>query len=327
MATFLHRDHLATVRSITDAAGAEVLHRYYRPYGQIPITTSTFKEAKAFIGERQDTETGLLYLNARFYDPALGRFISPDWYLPTDPGVGTNRYAYAFNDPINKSDPNGHTTAMGDRDGSEPDEEQQAREQATDRDPVGDFTLNALEAIGGFLEFVGEGLQGAGQAAAPGKAVATTGAGVKTGVAALRAAGAAVRAEKAAAAAAKEAQAATSVLADKAPKVADEVIELFRSVTPEELADIQRTGQFRTPPGSIEGKYFALSPEDASAYGKKASSAFKDGPYTNVSTTIGRFDLGGITPVDRGINAVVIPSDRLPSLTPNILDRMALPRE
>ncbi|MBS7705573.1 RHS repeat-associated core domain-containing protein [Chelatococcus asaccharovorans] len=107
-ATFLHRDHLATVRSITDAAGAEVLHRYYRPYGQIPITTSTFKEAKAFIGERQDSETGLLYLNARFYDPALGRFISPDWYLPTDPGVGTNRYAYAFNDPINKSDPNGH---------------------------------------------------------------------------------------------------------------------------------------------------------------------------------------------------------------------------
>ena len=97
-------------RAITDASGAEVLHRYYRPYGQIPITTSTFKEAKAFIGERQDTETGLLYLNARFYDPALGRFISPDWYLPTDPGVGTNRYA--FNDPINKSDPNGHANPV-----------------------------------------------------------------------------------------------------------------------------------------------------------------------------------------------------------------------
>ncbi|CAH1691233.1 hypothetical protein CHELA1G11_20852 [Hyphomicrobiales bacterium] len=115
-ATFLHRDHLATVRSITDASGAEVLHRIYRPYGQIPITTSTFKEAKAFIGERQDTETGLLYLNARFYDPALGRFISPDWFLPTDPGVGTNRYAYAFNDPINKSDPNGHFAIITKRD-------------------------------------------------------------------------------------------------------------------------------------------------------------------------------------------------------------------
>ena len=33
---------------------------------------------------------------------------SPDWWDPTLPGVGTNRYAYAANDPINKSDPNGH---------------------------------------------------------------------------------------------------------------------------------------------------------------------------------------------------------------------------
>jgi hypothetical protein len=50
----------------------------------------------------------MLYLNARYYDPALGRFISPDDWDPTLPGVGTNRYAYAGNDPVNKSDPNGH---------------------------------------------------------------------------------------------------------------------------------------------------------------------------------------------------------------------------
>ncbi|MBD0417573.1 hypothetical protein [Oryzicola mucosus] len=36
------------------------------------------------------------------------RFISPDDWDPTLPGVGTNRYAYAGNDPVNKSDPNGH---------------------------------------------------------------------------------------------------------------------------------------------------------------------------------------------------------------------------
>ncbi|MEO5326532.1 NucA/NucB deoxyribonuclease domain-containing protein, partial [Mesorhizobium sp. CC13] len=51
---------------------------------------------------------GLLYLNARYMDPILGRFISPDDWDPTQPGVGTNRYAYAQNDPVNKADPNGH---------------------------------------------------------------------------------------------------------------------------------------------------------------------------------------------------------------------------
>lgn len=55
------------------------------------------------IGERYDPETGLLYLNARYMDPAFGRFVSPDDWDPVLEGVGTNRYAYAGNDPVNKS--------------------------------------------------------------------------------------------------------------------------------------------------------------------------------------------------------------------------------
>lgn len=53
-------------------------------------------------------QTGCSHLNARYHDPALGRFISPDDWDPTMDGVGTNRYAYSANDPVNKSDPNGH---------------------------------------------------------------------------------------------------------------------------------------------------------------------------------------------------------------------------
>jgi pyocin large subunit-like protein len=41
---------------------------------------------------------------------ANARFISPDNMDPTLPGVGTNRYAYSQNDPVNKSDPNGHAS-------------------------------------------------------------------------------------------------------------------------------------------------------------------------------------------------------------------------
>lgn len=45
-----------------------------------------------------------------FGSAANARFISPDDWDPTKEGVGTNRYAYALNDPVNKSDPNGHLT-------------------------------------------------------------------------------------------------------------------------------------------------------------------------------------------------------------------------
>ncbi|TIQ16767.1 MAG: RHS repeat-associated core domain-containing protein, partial [Mesorhizobium sp.] len=103
---FLHRDHLASVRLVTDAAGAIAEATNCASYGE--RLNTGFQTQKGYIGERFDPETGLLYLNARYMDPVLGRFISPDNWDPTLPGVGTNRYAYAHNNPINKSDQNGH---------------------------------------------------------------------------------------------------------------------------------------------------------------------------------------------------------------------------
>lgn len=49
-------------------------------------------------------------MGVSFGQAANARFISPDDWDPTKPGVGTNRYAYSENDPINKSDPSGHTS-------------------------------------------------------------------------------------------------------------------------------------------------------------------------------------------------------------------------
>lgn len=106
---YLHRDGLGTVRQVTDAAGAIEEWSTFTPFGKRAQTLlDTTMETKGWIGEREDPEVGLVNLNARLYDPALGRFISPDWWDPTQPGVGTNRYAYADNDPINASDPTGH---------------------------------------------------------------------------------------------------------------------------------------------------------------------------------------------------------------------------
>lgn len=115
--TWLHRDNLASVRAVTSSAGAANRVSVYKPYGEqveTVLVALSPTESKGYIGERTDPETGLTYLHARYYDPALGRFLSPDWWDVRDPGVGTNRYAYSANDPINKSDPNGNCSLLSD---------------------------------------------------------------------------------------------------------------------------------------------------------------------------------------------------------------------
>ncbi|MER9554386.1 toxin TcdB middle/N-terminal domain-containing protein [Mesorhizobium sp. M0323] len=83
---FLHRDHLASVRMVTDAAGAIVEQTNYATYGE--RLNTGFQTQKSYIGERFDPETGLLYLNARYMDPVLGRFVPAD---PEDAYTKTRR--------------------------------------------------------------------------------------------------------------------------------------------------------------------------------------------------------------------------------------------
>ena len=84
------------MRLITGSAGVVVSRAGYAPYGD---QSPSLGQSKGWIGEKYDPETGLQYLNARYYDPLLARFITPDDWDPLLPGVGTNRYAYAGNDP------------------------------------------------------------------------------------------------------------------------------------------------------------------------------------------------------------------------------------
>jgi len=129
----LHTDQLGSVRVMTGADGALAKEVTYRPFGEaVAFVTdpAALPETKGFIGERFDADSGLQYLNARYYDPKLGMFIQPDWFEVTKAGVGTNRYAYSFNDPVNLSDPEGNDIDDDPRDHStDPEEFDAAREE------------------------------------------------------------------------------------------------------------------------------------------------------------------------------------------------------
>ncbi len=81
----------------------------YYPYGETFTNTGTADVAYKYTGKERDGSTGLYFYEARYYDGALGRFISADTIVP-DPlnPQALNRYAYAANNPILYNDPSGH---------------------------------------------------------------------------------------------------------------------------------------------------------------------------------------------------------------------------
>jgi RHS repeat-associated protein len=104
---WIHSDFNGTVQVQSDGTGTESMRKKYYATGDSLSTTGTDSQSKGFTGQRQES-SGLTYLHERFYDPTLGRFISPDPITPGHHGnAGLNRYAYAMNDFVNKEDTSG----------------------------------------------------------------------------------------------------------------------------------------------------------------------------------------------------------------------------
>ncbi|WP_125461015.1 RHS repeat-associated core domain-containing protein [Clostridium taeniosporum] len=79
----------------------------------VDITNDTesigYKNPYRYRGYRYDTETGLYYLQSRYYNPEWGRFINADDYVGTVGDLlSCNMFAYCKNNPVNMSDPDGH---------------------------------------------------------------------------------------------------------------------------------------------------------------------------------------------------------------------------
>ncbi|MBE7471974.1 MAG: hypothetical protein HS114_22795 [Anaerolineales bacterium] len=102
-------DALGSVRQIADPTGQLLLTQRFDPFGGlVERSTLNVQTAYGFAGEEQDPESGQLFLRARTYNPATGRFLQSDPVMgsPADPRT-LHHYAYAFNNPVNYADPSG----------------------------------------------------------------------------------------------------------------------------------------------------------------------------------------------------------------------------
>ena len=112
---YLYNAH-GDVIALTDASGDIVAEYEYDSWGAITAKTGNISNPFRYSGYVYDEETGLYYLNARYYDPVIGRFLTEDTYLGerTDP-LSLNLYAYVLGNPHKYFDPSGrNNTAVAD---------------------------------------------------------------------------------------------------------------------------------------------------------------------------------------------------------------------
>ncbi len=102
---FQHTDALGSPIAVTDTAGQVVERTDYQPYGS-PIGKTV--DGIGYTGHAMDGATGLTYMQQRYYDQDLGRFLSVDPVAADSvTAVNFNRYSYATNNPYRFTDPDG----------------------------------------------------------------------------------------------------------------------------------------------------------------------------------------------------------------------------
>jgi len=115
---YLHRDYLGSIRAISDEAGNKTDEYSYDAWGRLrnPVTGENYNRFqqpvlmfnRGYTGHEHLPWFGLINMNARLYDPILGRFLSPDpWVQAPFWSQNFNRYTYAANNPLLYVDENG----------------------------------------------------------------------------------------------------------------------------------------------------------------------------------------------------------------------------
>jgi RHS repeat-associated protein len=117
--SYMQTDYLGSVASITDGTTGAVVERLaYDPWGKRRNTNGNIDPTDALTGattqrgytmQEHLDEIGVINMNARVYDPLVGRFMSADSIIPNPADMKAfNRYSYVNNNPLRAMDPTGH---------------------------------------------------------------------------------------------------------------------------------------------------------------------------------------------------------------------------
>ena len=106
---YAHKDHLGSIISITDDQGVPVFRATYDAWGKQTLNpANTFNFHRGYTGHEHLPEFELINMNARLYDPMLGRVLSPDPYVQNPFYTQDyNRYSYVLNNPMKYTDRTG----------------------------------------------------------------------------------------------------------------------------------------------------------------------------------------------------------------------------
>jgi len=102
--SYYEADGLGSITSLSNGAGALANTYSFDSFGNLTASTGTITNPFRYTGREFDSETGLYYYRARYYDATAGRFLSED---PTRFDAGIDFYPYVGNNPATMIDPAG----------------------------------------------------------------------------------------------------------------------------------------------------------------------------------------------------------------------------
>ena len=109
---WLLNDHLGSTAITANSTGVKTAELRFKAWGEQRYASGSTPTTYRYTGQREQSQLSIYFYGARWYDPQLSRFLSPDTIIP---GAGNSqawdRFAYALNSPIRFIDPTGHASA------------------------------------------------------------------------------------------------------------------------------------------------------------------------------------------------------------------------